>query len=89
MSRKLLLEDGLPRRVILCDSYDLATSTPSGTIHTLYLDDAEPHPKTLAEVHALLVKDKIIDKGVGKTVAALSAALGTATVASKATRVNP
>lgn len=89
MARTLLLPDGKPRRVVLCDSYDLATSTPSGTIHTLYLDDNEPHPKTVAEVHAMLVKDKIIDKGTGKTVAALSSALGTATAGVKARRVNP
>lgn len=89
MARKLRLPDGLPRRVVLCDSYDLATNTPSGTVHTLFLDDDEPHPKTLDEVHAMLVKDKIIDKGTGKTVAALSAALGTATASAKSRRVNP
>lgn len=89
MARKLRLPDGLPRRVVICDSYDLSTSTPSGTVHMLYLDDDEPHPKTLDEVHAMLVKDRIINPGTGRTVAALSAALGSATAGAKARRVNP
>lgn len=78
MARKLLLPDGKPRRVVLCDSYDLSTSTPSGAVHTLYLDDDEPHPKTLDEVHALLVKDKAIPRGTAKTQQALLSALTTA-----------
>lgn len=89
MARKLLLPDGKPRRVVLCDSYDLATGKPSGNIQTIYLDDDERHPETLSDVHALLVKDKIIDRGTGKTVAALSAALGSATIGVKARRTNP
>ena len=89
MARKLLLPDGKPRRVVLCAAYDIATRTASGTVHTLYLDDEEPHPETVDEVHEMLVQDGIVDRLTARTVAAISKALDGAAASKRRRRTEP
>lgn len=94
MARKLRLPDGLPRRVVLWDNYDYGTWSGSGTVHVLYLDDDEPHPRTKEELHAFLLKDRVITKDTPKVEADMIAAVGAARAdaskaAWKARRMNP
>ena len=39
----------LRKKIVLCDSYDATTGTPSGNVVEVLLQDNEPLPKTLTE----------------------------------------
>ena len=42
----------LGKKVVLCDSYDATTGTPSGNVVTILLNDDESIPRTLTEAEA-------------------------------------